>query len=71
MYLKGSRSNSRKEIAEISRQSPELKQAFAKLSQEKVLEPWPNSYYRERKELLRSQVVEVVKHRIKTSRIGG
>lgn len=61
MYLKGSRSNSRKEIAEISRQSPELKQAFAKLSQGKVLEPWPNSYYQERKELLRHQAVEVVK----------
>lgn len=64
MNLKDLRSNSRKEIAEISRQSPELRQAFAKLSQGKVLEPWPNSYYQERKELLRNQVVEVVRKRI-------
>jgi hypothetical protein len=61
MNLKESINSSRKESVEISNLPADLRQAFAKLSQAKVLEPWPNSYYRERKELLQSQMVEIVK----------
>jgi hypothetical protein len=40
----------------------QVKAAISALAQGKVLEPWPNSYLR--KQLLQSQLVEVVRKRI-------
>lgn len=55
-------SNRRVEIAEIAKQSPEIREGFKKL-----LRPWPDVYLAERRELLLRQAQEIARARQKAS----